>query len=35
MLPLRHFLGSTLPRKLVLKEGNLLGKAFDIFTGRS
>jgi hypothetical protein len=34
MLPLRHLLGLMLGRKLVLKEGKLLDKAFDILTSR-
>jgi hypothetical protein len=33
-LPLRHFPGPTLHYKLVLMEGDLLGKALGIFTGR-
>jgi hypothetical protein len=34
MLPLRHLLDPTLHRKLVLKEGDLPCKAFDIFMSR-
>jgi hypothetical protein len=34
VLPLRHLLGLMLGRKLVLKEGELLDKAFDILTSR-
>jgi hypothetical protein len=33
-LPLRHLLGLTLHCKLILKEGDLPGKGFDIFTSR-
>jgi hypothetical protein len=33
-LPLRHLPSLTLRCKLIIKEGNLPGKAFDIFTGR-
>jgi hypothetical protein len=33
-LPLRHLPGLKLCCKLILKEGDLPGKAFDIFTGR-
>jgi hypothetical protein len=34
VLPLRHLPGPTLRHKLILKEGDLLGKALGIFMGR-